>query len=95
MNKKMKTIRELWEGDGKPTKLNLEELSRMVAEAEKNTGDSIAVCSSCFAHTCFMGEFYCEDYKTAGVTYRTAEQLDEIGVEHPSWYQKKEKTDVQ
>lgn len=36
---------------------------------------SITVCNACLCASCWQGQFYCEEAKTAGTTERTVRQL--------------------
>lgn len=46
----------------------------------------ITVCSNCLRASCWQGEFYCEEYKTAGTVEKTISELYELGLEHESWW---------
>lgn len=46
----------------------------------------ITVCSACLRASCWHGEFYCEQYKTAGLLEVTESTLDKLNREHPSYY---------
>lgn len=39
----------------------------------------VAVCSSCKTACCWHGVFYCDDYKSAGVTVMTIGELRKLG----------------
>lgn len=41
---------------------------------------NITVCDACLCASCWQGQFYCEEYKTAGTTERTVRQLLEGNV---------------
>ena len=46
----------------------------------------IIVCSSCLTASCWHGEFYCDEYKSAGTIKKTRSELDRLSLEHPSNY---------
>ena len=45
------------------------------------------VCESCFCASCFQGEFYCEDYKTSGTVKKSREELAELDLESPHYWE--------
>lgn len=48
----------------------------------------VTVCDSCRRASCLQGEFYCEDYRSVGVTQVSVDQLHREGREHPdNWRQ--------
>jgi hypothetical protein len=47
---------------------------------------NVTVCGSCLRASCWHGTFPCDDMLTAGVTNRTAGQLDALGLEHRDHY---------
>jgi hypothetical protein len=49
-------------------------------------GDSrmVWVCSACLTAACWNGEFYCAEYRTAGIQQMTARKLRKLAREHPS-----------
>ena len=53
--------------------------------------DKVAVCSECLRASCWWGEFYCDDYKTAGVVELPRWALEQLALEDPSFW--KDKTD--
>lgn len=46
----------------------------------------VTVCASCLQASCWHGEFYCDKYRTADITEKTVDELDALGLEHPSNY---------
>ena len=50
--------------------------------------DYITVCGSCLQASCWLGEFYCDDYKTASIVNRTVRDLVKLNREHPSYWAK-------
>ena len=48
--------------------------------------DYITVCSSCLQASCWQGEFYCDEYKTAGTVTRTVRDLLALGRESPDYW---------
>ena len=44
------------------------------------------VCSACKCASCWMGQFYCDDYVSAGLVRATEAQLRELNVEDPSYF---------
>jgi hypothetical protein len=48
--------------------------------------DLITVCDHCLQASCWQGEFYCDDYKTAGVVKKTRAELAELQREHSSYW---------
>lgn len=74
-------------------------MSRITDEQLQNfseddlTGDmKINVCASCKTAACWIGEFYCDDYKDADVIQMTVAELREMNLktpmEHPSYWAK-------
>jgi len=53
--------------------------------------DVITVCDKCEQASCWLGEFYCEQYKTAGIKKMTRRELASKSHEHPSYW----KTDAE
>lgn len=49
--------------------------------------DLITVCDKCFQASCWQGEFYCEQYKTAGVVKMEARALRKLRLEHPHYWE--------
>jgi hypothetical protein len=50
--------------------------------------DYITVCSSCLQASCWLGEFYCDHYKTASTVKRTVRDLIKLDLEHPEYWAK-------
>jgi len=46
----------------------------------------ITVCSACLQASCWQGEFYCDQYKTAGTVEKTVAELTKLNREHPSYW---------
>ena len=46
----------------------------------------VTVCAACLQASCWLGEFYCQDYKTANVTKLTIRQLKALALEHPDYW---------
>lgn len=51
----------------------------------------ITVCAACLQASCWQGIFYCDEYKTANVVQKTRAELEQLGLEHPSYW----KTDAE
>lgn len=49
---------------------------------------TVTVCSACLRACCWQGEFYCNDYKTAGTVEKPISELAELSREHPSYWWK-------
>jgi hypothetical protein len=58
---------------------------------DTNENDLITVCGNCLEASCWQGEFYCQEYKTAGTIQMTRAALREMGLESPDYW----KTDKQ
>lgn len=56
-----------------------------------NEDDLITVCDNCLCASCWQGEFYCENYKSAGTTQKTRRELRERGMEDEHYW----KTDAE
>ena len=67
-------------------------------EQEQNEGNlpdlfatlpiTVTVCDSCYRASCIQGEFYCENYKTAGTKEITIEELKKLNLENSDyWHQ--------
>ncbi len=48
--------------------------------------DVITVCDNCLTASCWLGEFYCEQYKTAGTVEKTVAELKELNLEHSDYW---------
>jgi hypothetical protein len=46
----------------------------------------VTVCASCLQASCWQGEFYCDNYKTANVVEKTVAELRELNREHPCYW---------
>lgn len=51
---------------------------------------TITVCASCESACCWQGEFYCNDYKTAGTKEITVKYARALNRENPTWWLKDE-----
>ena len=49
--------------------------------------ETITVCSACLQASCWHGEFYCDEYRTAGTVEKTRAELEALGREHPSYWE--------
>lgn len=52
----------------------------------KTEDDLITVCDNCLTASCWQGEFYCENYKSAGTTQKTRRELRERKMEHEDYW---------
>ncbi len=50
----------------------------------------ITVCDHCLMASCWLGDFMCEDYQFAGTVEMTREELEELGLENPTFWNQKE-----
>jgi hypothetical protein len=48
--------------------------------------ETVTVCASCLKASCWQGEFYCDDYKSAGTVEKTMTELLELDREHWSYW---------
>lgn len=46
----------------------------------------IMVCANCLRASCYYGEFYCEDYKTANTTIKTIGELRKLKLENSDYW---------
>lgn len=46
----------------------------------------VTVCASCLRAACWQGEFYCDDYRTAGTVDKTVAELRALALEHPDFW---------
>ena len=53
----------------------------------------IAVCSACKRASCWQGFFYCDEYKTAGTVDLTIKELENLGLEDPSFWKEDSNVD--
>lgn len=72
--KKPKNYRRAWNGE----------------DAAKHLKDdwTITVCAACSRATCWQGEFYCEDYRTAGTKEITIAEARRLNRENPTYWLK-------
>ena len=50
--------------------------------------DLVTVCSACLRASCWWGEFYCDEYKTAGTVDKTVRELRALGYEHENYWKR-------
>lgn len=48
----------------------------------------VTVCDSCFQASCWQGEFYCDNYKTAGIVQKTRKELAKLNLESSDYWMK-------
>jgi len=48
--------------------------------------ETVTVCSACLQATCWLGLFYCDEYRTAGTVEKTREELKALNLEHPDYW---------
>jgi epoxyqueuosine reductase QueG len=48
----------------------------------------ITVCDRCLRACCWQGEFYCDDYKTAGTKKLPISELKRLDREHPDYWER-------
>lgn len=46
----------------------------------------VTVCSRCLRASCWQGQFYCDDAKSAGTVEKTVAELEKVGREHASYW---------
>jgi hypothetical protein len=49
---------------------------------------TITVCASCKRASCWQGEFYCDEYKTADIINLPLSKLKKMKLEHPCYWDK-------
>ena len=47
----------------------------------------VTVCAACLTAACWLGEFYCQESKTANVTTKTVRELRALNLEHSDYWQ--------
>lgn len=47
---------------------------------------AVTVCSKCLRASCFQGEFFCEEYRSASTVGRTVAELRAAAREHPDYW---------
>lgn len=47
---------------------------------------TITVCSECLQASCWQGEFYCDNARTAGTVEKTRAELEALALEHPHYW---------
>jgi len=50
----------------------------------------VEVCAACKCRCCWVGEFYCQDAKTAGVVTLTVAELRKLDLEHERYWARKD-----
>jgi len=48
--------------------------------------DKVTVCASCWRASCWQGEFYCDQFKTADILETTVRVLWKAKREHPHYW---------
>ena len=74
---------------GVPTRAELREMQRPWPQKPDQTlqdTDQITVCDACLQASCWMGHFYCDEYKDAGTTVKTVAELRQLDREHQSYW---------
>jgi heterodisulfide reductase subunit C len=61
-----------------------------VESGDGMSDEMITVCSACLKASCWHGEFYCEDYRTAGAVEKTRGELVELSLEHPDYWKSRD-----
>ena len=46
----------------------------------------VTVCASCLQASCWLGEFYCDEYKTANIVEKTVAELRALNREHSDYW---------
>lgn len=49
---------------------------------------AVTVCDQCLRASCWQGQMMCERARGAGTVRKSIEQLQELGLEHQSWWAK-------
>jgi len=47
----------------------------------------VTVCDSCLCACCWQGEFYCEEFKTAGTVEKTIRELKKLNIEDSGYWE--------
>lgn len=47
---------------------------------------TITVCSACLQASCWQGEFYCDEARSAGTVEKTRKELEALALEHPDYW---------
>lgn len=58
----------------------------VVNREQDKSPKTIAVCDKCLRASCWLGKFYCENYLTAGTIEKTREELLELDLENPEYW---------
>lgn len=48
--------------------------------------NAITVCASCLRASCWQGEFYCDEYKTANTIEKPISELIKLNLESPEYF---------
>lgn len=48
---------------------------------------TVTVCDACLQASCWQGEFYCDDYKTAGTVEKTVAELKALNLENAEYWE--------
>ena len=46
----------------------------------------VTVCAACLQASCWLGVFYCDDYRTANVARKSVKELRTLGLEHEDYW---------
>lgn len=57
----------------------------MSTQDSPSKDEKVTVCASCLRASCWQGEFYCDDYKSAGTVEKTMDELLALDLEHWSY----------
>jgi len=52
----------------------------------------ITVCAKCLQASCWQGEFMCHGSRDAGTVQKSIDELAQLHLEHPSWWDIDENT---
>lgn len=52
---------------------------------EKVLDEKILVCDKCLCASCWMGLYFCDEYKIAGVIEKSKKELLKLNLEHPEY----------
>lgn len=55
--------------------------------ASSATDGGVTVCDRCLRASCWQGVFYCGNAQDAGTVEKTVQELMELGLEHPSYWE--------
>lgn len=57
-----------------------------MSKIAKGNTRKVTVCDACEKASCWQGEFYCDDYKTAGTKELSVAELEVLDLEHPDYW---------